>query len=164
MRTLFLKQHVDPFGPWHPVEYRREDPASILGKFYYKPTLWEMTCCLQADWQIVPGHGQDQLAVAGEGNVVETAEVGRHAFELLGFVNGPGSHEFQGGSQLVQEGVDFHELGLALPGAIDLAINAVEIADFIGVEIHADRNPAGAAAEDRIHEPVSCEQAGMISV
>jgi hypothetical protein len=57
MRTLFVKQSGDPFGPWSPVEYRREDPESILRKFYYKPTMWEMTCCLQADWKIVPSHG-----------------------------------------------------------------------------------------------------------
>jgi hypothetical protein len=57
MRTLFLKQSIDPFGPWRPVDYRYEDPASILEKFYYKPTLWEMTCLLQADWKIIPSRG-----------------------------------------------------------------------------------------------------------
>ena len=57
MRTLFVKQSGDPFGPWRSVEYRRESPEAILEKFYYKPTMWEMTCCLRADWKIIPSHG-----------------------------------------------------------------------------------------------------------
>ncbi|MBI4263335.1 MAG: hypothetical protein HY657_03080 [Acidobacteria bacterium] len=52
-RTLFVKQSFDPFGPWSPVDWAAETPASILRKFLYKVTLWEMTCVLQADWRIV---------------------------------------------------------------------------------------------------------------
>jgi hypothetical protein len=57
MRTLIVKQTGDPFGPWSPVVYGREAPGSILSKFCYKPTMWEMTCRLRADWSIVPSHG-----------------------------------------------------------------------------------------------------------
>ena len=36
--------------------------------------------------------------------------------------------------------------------AIDLAVDAVEIADLVGIQIHADRDARAAAAEDRIDE------------
>ena len=35
---------------------------------------------------------------------------------------------------------------------IDLAINAIEVADLVGIEVHADQNPAAAARQDRIDE------------
>ena len=45
--------------------------------------------------------------------------------------------------------------------AIDLAVDAVEVADLVGVQIHADRNPLAPPAEHRIDEPVVFKPAGM---
>ena len=67
-------------------------------------------------------------------------------------------------SQLGQQGVGFDEPRLALAAAVDLAVDAVEIADLVGIEIHADRNPARPAAEHRVDEPVALEQSGVIGV
>jgi len=44
-----------------------------------------------------------------------------------------------------------------LAATVDLAVDAVEVADLVWVEIHADRDTARAAAEDRVDEPVLVE-------
>ena len=58
----------------------------------------------------------------------------------------------------------FDEAGFALAAAVDLAVDAVEVADFVGVEIHADRDAARTPAEDRVDEPVVLEEAGVVGV
>ena len=52
------------------------------------------------------------------------------------------------------------------PGAdaIDLAIDAIEIANLIRIQIHTHRNPLAPPADDRIDEPVFLKPAGMLSV
>jgi hypothetical protein len=73
-------------------------------------------------------------------------------------------HEFKRRFQLFQKLLRLDELGFALRGAIDLAIDAIEIADFVGVQIHADRNALAPPAEDRIDEPVLFEPAWVAGV
>ena len=51
--------------------------------------------------------------------------------------------------QLDQQSVDGDKRGLALPRAVDLAVDAIEVADFVWIQIHAHGNPARAPAEHR---------------
>jgi hypothetical protein len=53
-RILFVKQEIDVFGPWRSITWENETPISVLNTFLYKPTFWEMTGFLRADWRIVP--------------------------------------------------------------------------------------------------------------
>jgi hypothetical protein len=48
----------------------------------------------------------------------------------------------------------FNKPGLTLRAAIDLAVDAVEVANFIRVEIDPKRNPPGPTAEDGVDESV----------
>ena len=105
-----------------------------------------------------------RFAVAGEGDVVEAAEVGRDFAEFGRFVDLAGGDQVERRAEFVDEGGGFYEAGFALAAAVDLAVDAVEVADLVGVEIHADRDAAGAAAEDRVDEPVVLEEPGVIGV
>ena len=51
-----------------------------------------------------------------------------------------------------------------MAAAVDLAVDAIEVADLVGVEIHADRDAAGATAEDRVDEAVVLEEPGVVGV
>ena len=64
--------------------------------------------------------------------------------------------------QLFEKFVQFDESNLALAAAIDLAINATEIAGLVDVQIDAYRNAAGTAAEHRIDVVVGGEGSRMV--
>ena len=99
-----------------------------------------------------------RLAVAGESDVVQPAQrLGRRA-EFFGLVNPPAGDQAEHRVQLGQQRRHFDEPRFALLPAIDLAIDAIEIADLVGIEIHADRQPAAAAAQHRIDEPIRLER------
>ena len=72
--------------------------------------------------------------------------------------------EVERGAEFIDEGGGFDEAGFALAAAVDLAIDAVEVADFVGVEIHADRDAATPPAEHRVDEPVVLEEPGVVGV
>ena len=74
------------------------------------------------------------------------AGVSANAGDLVKLARGDQS---QHGFELGQQGVDLDKPRFALPRAIDLAIDAIEVADLVGIQIHAERNPARAAAEHR---------------
>ena len=77
------------------------------------------------------------------------------------FVNPPGSDQFGRILQLVGQSLEFDELALAHLGAIDLTVNAVEIADLVEVQVHADRDPARPTTHDRIDVVILLERSGM---
>ncbi len=64
----------------------------------------------------------------------------------------------QRGLQLGKQLVELDERGFGLAGPIDLAIDAIEIANLVGIQIHPDRNSPATAAENRIDEPVGLER------
>ena len=68
----------------------------------------------------------------------DVAELGR-------VVDAAGGDEVERGAEFVEQRVRFDEPGFALAAAIDLAVDAVEVADLVGVEIHADRDAAASA-------------------
>jgi hypothetical protein len=51
-----------------------------------------------------------------------------------------------------------------LATAVDLAIDAIEIADFVRVQVHTDRDAAGSPAKDRVDKPVVLEEPGVVSM
>jgi hypothetical protein len=54
LRVAFIKQLFDVHGPWSSVRWKDTTPRGLLEVWPGKATFWEMTCCLQADWYIVP--------------------------------------------------------------------------------------------------------------
>jgi hypothetical protein len=64
--------------------------------------------------------------------------------------------------EFVPEPVSFDESRLGLTPAIDLAINTVEVADLVGIQVDADRNPPAAAREDRVHEFILAINSSMV--
>lgn len=60
-RTLFVKQDVDVFGSYTSFKWNQETAQSIIRKFPYKPTYWEMICYLEADWAIIKTTRNDEF-------------------------------------------------------------------------------------------------------
>src|SRR5690606_12607836 len=60
--------------------------------------------------------------------------------------------------ELVEQALHVDKAGFALPCSIDLAIDAIKVADFVGIEIHSQGDTARAPAEDRIDESVRFER------
>ena len=54
MRVAFIKQLFDVHGPWSSVLWENTTPRGLLDIWPGKATFWEMTCCLQADWYVIP--------------------------------------------------------------------------------------------------------------
>ncbi|MGH9775220.1 MAG: hypothetical protein ACRD50_09770 [Candidatus Acidiferrales bacterium] len=54
MRVAFVKQALDVFGPWRTLRWQDTTPRELFEVWPGKATYWEMTCCLEADWYIVP--------------------------------------------------------------------------------------------------------------
>lgn len=54
MRVAFIKQVLDVHGPWSTVLWENTTPRRLLDVWPGKATFWEMTCCLQADWYVIP--------------------------------------------------------------------------------------------------------------
>ena len=101
-----------------------------------------------------------RLAVAGEGDVVQPAQLRRRVAKLLGARKSRRMPRARASlpARAARPSVSTN-VRLALRRAIDLAIDAIEVADLVGIEVHADRNPARAAAEHRIDEAVVLERA-----
>jgi hypothetical protein len=57
-------------------------------------------------------------------------------------------------AQLGQERIKFDKFCFALGCAVNLAIDAIKVADFVGIEIHPHGYPARTPAQHRIDEPV----------
>jgi hypothetical protein len=54
VRVAFIKQLFDVHGPWSTVLWQNTTPRRLLDVWPGKATFWEMTCCLQADWYVIP--------------------------------------------------------------------------------------------------------------
>ena len=60
---------------------------------------------------------------------------------------------------MVDRELEIDEASFGLLHPIDLAVNAIEIADLVGIQIHAQRNPLRPPAEHGIHESKVLERA-----
>jgi hypothetical protein len=54
VRVAFIKQLLDVHGPWSTMLWEDTTPRRLLDVWPGKATFWEMTCCLQADWYVIP--------------------------------------------------------------------------------------------------------------
>ncbi len=54
MRVAFIKQLYDVHGPWSTVLWKDTTPRGLFDVWPGKATFWEMTCCLKADWYVIP--------------------------------------------------------------------------------------------------------------
>jgi hypothetical protein len=54
MKVAFIKQVFDVHGPWSSMLWEDTTPRRLLDVWPGKATFWEMTCCLKADWYVVP--------------------------------------------------------------------------------------------------------------
>jgi hypothetical protein len=76
VKTAFIKQLFDVHGPWSSALWKDTTPRGLLEVWPGKATFWEMTCCLQADWYIVPqqlsgDYTKNVLNFLGSGDVME---------------------------------------------------------------------------------------------
>jgi hypothetical protein len=54
VRVAIVKQVLDVFGPWSTVLWKDTSPRGLFDVWPGRATFWEMTCCLQADWYVIP--------------------------------------------------------------------------------------------------------------
>ena len=54
MKVAFIKQVLDVHGPWSTMLWQDTTPRRLLDIWPGKATFWEMTCCLHADWYVIP--------------------------------------------------------------------------------------------------------------
>jgi len=93
------------------------------------------------------------FTIAAEGNVIESAER-RGGIRKPGLLEKlSGTDEADGRSQFFVETVQLNESFVAGVMAIDLAIDTVEIANLVGIQIDADRYTLRATADNRVNKP-----------
>ena len=75
MKVAFIKQVFDVHGPWSSVRWDKTTPRKLLDVWPGKATFWEMTCCLKADWYVIPqqlssDYTQDVLKYPGHREMI----------------------------------------------------------------------------------------------
>lgn len=75
MKVAFIKQVFDVHGPWSSVRWDKTTPRKLLDVWPGKATFWEMTCCLKADWYVIPqqlssDYTQDVLKYPGHKEMI----------------------------------------------------------------------------------------------
>ena len=101
------------------------------------------------------------LAIAGERDVVDAAAVGGSEAKLRVLEDCTGGGVGEQFVEFPQQHGEVHRPRGRGDGAVDLAVDAVEIADLVGVQIDAHRQPATPARDDRIDIPVGLELPGV---
>ena len=85
------------------------------------------------------------LAVAGEGDIVDAAELVGDFVEGVEFVELAGVDKLEHVGELFAENGELHGLAFVLDFTVDTAVEAVEVAVFVGVEVDADGDAFGAS-------------------
>src|SRR5262249_54561821 len=101
---------------------------------------------------------------AGEGDIVKSTERERDVAKFGGVVDATRENQVERRAQFFEQGIGFDELGFALAAPVDLAVDAVEVADLVRVQIDANRNPSTAPTQHRVHKPIVLEVPGVIGV
>lgn len=75
MKVAFIKQVFDVHGPWSSVRWQDTTPRALFEIWPGKATFWEMTCCLEADWYVVPqqlstDYTQDVIKLLGSADLM----------------------------------------------------------------------------------------------
>ena len=64
--------------------------------------------------------------------------------------------------EFAEQRFPFDEPGVALRGTVDLAVDAIEIANLVRVQIDSDGKSLRSATEDRVYKAIVREAAGVI--
>src|SRR5258708_992671 len=91
-----------------------------------------------------------RLAVAGKGDVVEAAQGGRRGAEAVYLEQAARDDQSQHLVQFLSQAGQVHVAGAAGGGAIDLTVDAIEVADLVRVEIEADADTLAAPRNHRV--------------
>jgi hypothetical protein len=96
VRVAFIKQVLDVHGPWSSVLWENTTPRRLLEVWPGKATFWEMTCCLQADWYVIPQQlssdyaqevkkylGGEEIVTRHTRNVVAPEEIPIQQYDLV---------------------------------------------------------------------------------
>ena len=80
MKVAFIKQLLDVHGPWSTVLWKDTSPRGLFDVWPGKATFWEMTCCLRADWYIIPQRLSTDYTEDVQRRIPNAAEmIARHA-------------------------------------------------------------------------------------
>ena len=91
-----------------------------------------------------------RLPVTAQRDVVQPPQRFGHLAEPRPGEQFAGQNQLDRAIELGCQAVDFNELALAQFGTVALAVDAVEIADRVEVQVDADRHAAGPAADDQV--------------
>ena len=111
-------------------------------------------------------HGLIRLRIPVEVAIVDDFRTGRREF-VAGLLADPGVTLHEGDvldQELLEQAFVLDEARNRCAPAINLAIDAVEIADLFGVQIDPNRNPAAASRQDRIDEFILAINSPMVGV
>jgi hypothetical protein len=75
VKVAFVKQMYDVFGPWTTVLWNETTPRNLFDVWPGRGTFWEMACCLQADWYIIPQQFKGDYWRDAVGQIPGRAEV-----------------------------------------------------------------------------------------
>ena len=105
--------------------------------------------CVDADFHnLLEDGGRGRFAVAAERDVVEPAEWGGRMAEPRPPVDAARRDQFDHPIQLVGERRQIDGVSFAGYRAVDLTVDATEVAELVGIEVHPDRDST-AQAQDR---------------
>jgi hypothetical protein len=105
-----------------------------------------------------------RLAVARECDIVEAPQGLRHIMELGRLVDRAGRYQLQRRAQLFQQSLYLDEAGFTLRTAIYLAVDAIEVANLVGIEIDAHRNATRPPAKHGVYEAVVLEKPSVVGM
>ena len=94
------------------------------------------------------------LAVTGEGNVVDAFQFWRRAVEWLVFPKLAAGTNADHLCQLIGKHLHIHLSIHRRNGAVDAAVDTVEVADLVRIQIHANRQALAATGDDGVDIPV----------
>jgi hypothetical protein len=96
VRVAFIKQLLDVHGPWSTALWENATPRRLLDVWPGKATFWEMTCCLKADWYVIPQQlssdytqeirkylGGEEIVTRHTRNVVAPGEIPVEQYDLV---------------------------------------------------------------------------------
>jgi len=96
VRVAFIKQLLDVHGPWSTVLWENATPRRLLDVWPGKATFWEMTCCLKADWYVIPQQlssdytkeirkylGGEEIVTRHTRNIVAPREIPVEQYDLV---------------------------------------------------------------------------------
>ena len=104
-----------------------------------------------------------RLAITRKSNVGQPAHGHWGGTEFVGREQASGCDELKGLLQFFQHARCVNETSLALRNTIHLAVNTIEIADFVGVQIDPDRYSFRPPTQHGIYEPIRFEVSFVLS-